>query len=273
MPLLANFHTHTDFCDGKNTAREMIEAALSLGFLHLGLSSHGYTWFDREFLLDTEAYFKECRALQQEYADRINLLVGIEQDCLADPEPNREADFLIGSTHYLKIGDQYPAVDDTFEMAECTVREYFGGDWYRYCRAYYEQEAEVFERTGCTFIGHFDLVTRFNDEHPRFDEQDPRYLRPALEVMEYLAGKGIPFEINTGALNRGRKKAPYPAPPLLKALRSFGGEILISSDAHSVDKLDGCFDEAVREAVAAGFTHTNILTKNGWKQLALDRVI
>ena len=250
----------------------MIEAALSLGFLHLGISSHGYTWFDREFLLDTEAYFKECRALQKEYADRIRILVGIEQDCLADPVPDREADYLIGSTHYLKLGDAYPAVDDTFEIAENTVREYFGGDWYRYCRAYYEQEVEVYDRTHCTFIGHFDLVTRFNDQEPRFDEQDARYLGPALSVMEQLVKQDIPFEINTGALNRGRKKEPYPSFRLLKALREFGGEILISSDAHSADKLNGCFDEAVKLAIGAGFTHTNILTDEGWKQLALDRL-
>lgn len=270
MGLKANFHTHTNFCDGENTPREMIEEALRLGFTHLGFSAHGYTWFDPEFLLDTDGYFKACRSLAEEYSDRIEILVGIEQDALADVEMSREADYLIGSTHYLKFDDRYLAVDYSPEVTKEICETYFGGDYYAYCRAYYDLEAEVCERTHCDFIGHFDLVTRFNDVMHSFDETDPRYLKPALACLEYLAGKGIPFEINTGAINRGRKAEPYPIPVLLKALKSFGGEIVINSDSHSVKTLNGCFDVAVQKAIAAGFTHTNILTKQGWKQVALD---
>ena len=35
--LRANYHTHTTFCDGDNTVEEMVQRALDLGFLHLGL--------------------------------------------------------------------------------------------------------------------------------------------------------------------------------------------------------------------------------------------
>lgn len=35
-----NLHTHTTFCDGKNTAEEMILAALELGMDSLGFSGH-----------------------------------------------------------------------------------------------------------------------------------------------------------------------------------------------------------------------------------------
>ena len=33
--LKANYHTHTVFCDGDNTAQEMVDRALELGFEHL----------------------------------------------------------------------------------------------------------------------------------------------------------------------------------------------------------------------------------------------
>ena len=36
----SNFHTHTVFCDGKSTAREMVEQAIKLGFTALGFSGH-----------------------------------------------------------------------------------------------------------------------------------------------------------------------------------------------------------------------------------------
>ena len=38
--MLQNLHTHSTFCDGKNTPREMIEAAIALGFNSLGFSGH-----------------------------------------------------------------------------------------------------------------------------------------------------------------------------------------------------------------------------------------
>ena len=63
------------------------------------------------------------------------------------------------------------------EYARKCVEELFGGDWYRYTDAYYDQVAFLPERTGCDWIGHFDLVTKFNERAPAFDEESPRYLR------------------------------------------------------------------------------------------------
>jgi histidinol-phosphatase (PHP family) len=118
-------------------------------------------------------------------------------------------------------------------------------------------------------------VTRFNDEARFLDETDPRYTSPALEAMEYLAGEGVPFEINCGAVNRGRKKELYPRRELLRALHDFGGQILISSDAHQKELLDGGFDVAVRTAIDCGFTHVNYLAHDAQgkievRQVALD---
>lgn len=44
---LKNFHTHTTYCDGKNTAEEMILAAINQGFTALGFSGHSHTSIDR----------------------------------------------------------------------------------------------------------------------------------------------------------------------------------------------------------------------------------
>ena len=35
-----DLHTHTTYCDGKNTPREMIEAAMAKGLLRIGFSGH-----------------------------------------------------------------------------------------------------------------------------------------------------------------------------------------------------------------------------------------
>lgn len=272
MPLLANYHTHTTFCDGTSTAEEQVQQALMLGFRHLGFSGH----MDPDIHMDIDKYYREIKRLREKYGSRIEILCGVELDNIYDPHCADDADYLIGSTHFLDVKTEIPmSVDNTEEIMAELCRRYFGGDYYALAKAYYELEARVYDRLHCTFVGHFDLVTRFNDTMHFLDEEDPRYLRYALEAMEYLVSEGIPFEINCGAVNRGRKKEFYPNTFLLKSLRQFGGEILINSDAHHYSLLNGAFDAAVRKAIECGFTHTNILTKKGsgnvhWEQIALD---
>jgi histidinol-phosphatase (PHP family) len=272
MPLLANFHTHTTFCDGKNTAEEMVQQALALGFTQLGFSGH----MDPDIHMDIQAYFSEIRRLADIYSDRIEILCGVELDSLYDPGCADGADYIIGSTHFLDVPSEIPmSVDNTEKYMAHLANNFFAGDYYELAKAYYELEAQVYDRTHCDLIGHFDLVTRFNDEMHFLDENEPRYWIPALTAMEHLVKQGIPFEINCGAVNRNRKRELYPNRFLLRHLRKFGGEIFINSDAHQRELLDGGFDTAVRTAIECGFTHVNIFTKEGTgklrtKQLALD---
>ena len=88
----------------------------------------------------------------------------------------------------------------------------------RSSREYFEAEAQIYDRTKCDFIGHFDLLTKFNEGYKHFDETKDAYLEPAITAMHKLAALGIPFEINTGAMSRGYRSAPYPSAALLKEL-------------------------------------------------------
>ena len=257
MELKANFHTHTVFCDGESTPRELVGEALRLGFDRLGFSGH----MDPDIRMDLPAYVREIRRLSEEYADRIELLCGVELDNLYDPVCAEGLDYIIGSTHFLDVPYERPlSVDLTPEDLVLLCREFYGGDYFRLCRAYYELEARVYDRLGCTFVGHFDLVTKFNPVLHFIDENDPRYLSPACEAMEHLVSRGVPFEINTRMADRGKL---FPAPPLLRRLRELGGEILISSDAHRASELNAGFELAADAARACGFDHVNLLTKRG----------
>jgi histidinol-phosphatase (PHP family) len=250
----------------------MVRQALDLGFRHLGFSGH----MDEEIHMDWDAYVADIARLRARYGDRLDILCGVELDALYDPACCPGAEYVIGSTHYLDVDVPFSrAVDWSPEASQRLCDECFGGDWYALCRAYFELEATVFDRTRCTFVGHFDLVTRFNDEMRSFDEDDPRYLAPALEAMEHLVGQGVPFEVNCGAHNRGRKEELYPRRSLLAALHDMGGEIFINSDAHQAAVLNGSFDVAVERAIACGFTHVNVLVHSPMgeveaRQLALD---
>ena len=254
--LKANYHTHTTLCDGTDTPADVAGYAFRNGFTHLGFSGH----MDADIHMDVEQYYKQIRALQEKYHGQMDILRGIELDCLYDSSCLYDAEYCIGSTHFLDVDSDIPlSVDSSPEQLMFLCRNFYSNDYYALAKAYFELEAQVFDRTGCTFIGHFDLITRFNDDLHFIDEDDPRYMTPALEAMHHLVSQGVPFEINCGAVNRGRKAQLYPAEHLLKALHDMGGEIIISSDAHQKELLSGAFDKAVNSAIKCGFTHTLIL--------------
>ena len=50
--MLTNYHTHTNFSDGNNTAEEVVLSAIEKGFNAIGFSDHGYTDFDLSFGTD-----------------------------------------------------------------------------------------------------------------------------------------------------------------------------------------------------------------------------
>ncbi len=276
--LRANFHTHTTLCDGISTPEEMARRAALLGFTQLGFSGH----MDPDNHMDMNLYRNRIHALQEQYRGKIDILMGIELDTVYNPVYARQVEYTIGSTHFPDVAcnrgyesDRPLSVDDSPEDLQLLADRYFGGDFYQLARCYYETEAQVYDRLHCTFIGHFDLITKFNDQMHVLDETNPRYTRPAIETMAYLVEEGVPFEINCGAVNRGLKKEFYPNSFFLRALHDMGGEILINSDAHQAELLNGAFDRAVKQAVACGFTHTNILVhgENGavsWRSLPLD---
>ncbi len=266
-----NLHTHTNFCDGKNTPEELVREAIALGMDTLGFSGHSHTPFDAGYTMSqkgTEQYCKEILRLKEQYADKIDLLLGIEQDVFAPLAP-QSFDFCIGSVHYVCLEGEYVSVDDTLEIAEKGVADFCEGDWYRFTRAYYETVATVIEKTGCDIVGHFDLVAKFNERYPRFDESNPRYLHPAMEALDALLEKNAVFEINTGAMAKGYRRLPYPAPIFLHRIAERQGRVTLSSDAHDRSTLLYGFSDACRILRSCGISRVSVMEKNGWRELGI----
>ena len=273
--ILQNLHTHTVYADGKNTAEEMVLGAIRSGCAGLGFSEHstfppvGYN--DGYSLLPEEiaGYCAEVLALREKYRGRLEIFLGLEQD-IDSPPVDQPFDYLIGSVHNLRAGgDKWLAVDSSAEGFLRHTKEYFGGDIFAMAEAYYQLEAEVADRTGCQIVGHFDLITKFNEGGRLFDEADPRYRNAALEALTALLGRDVIFEINTGAISRGYRTTPYPAPFLLKAIREKGGRVCITSDSHSAQTITCAFAEAAEFAMACGFQETWDLTASGFQPVSL----
>lgn len=265
----SNFHTHTRYCDGKDSVFEMAEAAAAQGLTALGFSGHSTTPFDLRFCMaaeDLPRYAADVRRAREIYEGRMEIYLGVEDDLYGE-RPVFERDYTIGSVHYLLSGGVIYPVDESEEDLKRAVREGFGGDPLALTRCYFETVAQVQEKTQCDFVGHFDLVTKYN--FGLFDEEDPRYLGPALEALEHLCRQGAVLEINTGAMARGVRRVPYPAPVLLRAAREFGASIVLSSDCHDKEKLLYGYDEAVELAKNCGFRTARTLSPSGWRETPL----
>lgn len=245
LSLSADLHTHSSFSDGKKPPEATVLRAIELGLETVGFADHSYTFFDRRYCMKEgalPAYRREIARLRQAYAGKIRVLCGIEQDYWSDA-PTEGLDYIIGSVHYIRQGDVYKTIDSggSPEVGIAFLRDaadtFFGGDLYAVMECYYETVGGVVEKTGADLIGHFDLITKFNDGGALFDETSPRYRNAAVNAADRLLAAGVPFEINTGAIARGFKRADYPSLRLMRYIKARGGSFVLSSDAHTPEHL------------------------------------
>lgn len=297
-----SYHVHSQFCDGRSTAEEMVLAAIARGFDSIGFSSHGHVRTGRSddialrcdgniLYTDSEKnkiklygyssrgcdelfgmkkenienYRAEVLRLEEKYKDKINIFLGIEQDSFAGLEHiPAGAHYVIGSVHYVEKDGAYISVDFSSDILRQGVRDLFDGDFLAYAEAYYKEVERVYEKTLCDIVGHIDLLTKFNEIDPLIDIEHPRYKNAALSAAESLARRGLIFEINAGAISRGLRTAPYPSEEILRVIRESGGKITYSSDCHRADFIDCAFEDAVALAKKCGFSGFMKLGERGF---------
>lgn len=271
--MIQNLHSHTTFCDGKNTPEEMVRSAISLGMASLGFSGHGPSRAPDDAAMAPEAvpaYRAEVLRLKKECAGRLDIRLGLERDYFFSPDGG-DWDYIIGSVHYVEKNGAWLGVDHSPEIFLQSVKQYYEGDFYAFAEDYYRLVGGVAERTGCQIVGHFDLITKFNEGDRLFDTGHPRYMSAALEALDRLAGQKVIFEINTGAMSRGYRSAPYPSPALLRAMRERDLPICITSDSHSAQTILHAFPQAAGLAWDCGYREQMVLTEEGFVPQALSR--
>ncbi len=265
------YHTHTTFSDGKNSMEEMVQAAIRLGMPAIGFSDHSDTPCDPSYCMKKEqypAYLSELDRLREKYAGQITIMKGLELDYDSDMAIVKELDYYLGSVHYLLFDGRVYAIDHAggpkgphaADIQQACIDREFGGDKLAFCRCYYDTVVKHIRRCKPTIVGHFDVITKFS----LFDEEDPAYQAIALEALEKVVAVTPVVEVNTGAISRGWRERPYPAPFLLRRLRELGGEVILGADTHAADTIDCHFPQAVEIIKAAGFDHLLTLWPDGF---------
>lgn len=269
--MIQNLHTHTSFCDGQNTPEEMVRSAIALGLDSLGFSGHGPSRAPDEAAMSPQAvplYRAEVLRLREAYAGQLEILLGLERDYFFAPDGDGW-DYTIGSVHFVGKDGAWLGVDHSEKMFLQNVEQHYAGDFLAFAEDYYRLVGGVAEATGCQIVGHFDLIAKFNEGDRLFDTGAPRYRAAALEALDCLAGRDVVFEINTGAMSRGYRSAPYPAPWLLRAMGERNLPICITSDSHSASTLLHAFPQAAQLARSCGLRERWVLTRQGFRSVPL----
>ena len=84
--LKGDLHMHTDASDGRNTIREMAEAALACGYCYIAITDHSKNLAMTNGLDEKRALeqIKQVREVDRQMEGRIRVFTGIEVDILAD---------------------------------------------------------------------------------------------------------------------------------------------------------------------------------------------
>lgn len=252
MKVLSNCHTHSIFCDGKDTVEEMAAQAYEMGFVSLGFSGHSKNSDDLEWCMkETEAYRAEVRRMQAKYAGKMRIWLGIEWDCHGALDSSLY-EYTLGATHRMHTEKGDIPVDHSRDLLDHLLEEYLHGDAEALYRGYYDS-VKVAAQQKSPIFAHFDLVRKYNDGCRYFDTEHPVYRKCALDALEHVFVSGAVLEINTGAISRGACSTPYPDPFILDAWHEMGGDVILSSDCHNRFHLDYAFDFALQRAKDAGF--------------------
>ena len=265
----SDLHIHTAFSDGVHTIEEMVRAAAEKGLLSIGISDHSYTDFDLRYCIREERlaeYHAEIRRLKALYKDRIEVYAGLEYDGYTELKDRHLYDYLIGDCHYVKTWDGYHSVDHARDEQWAAIETYFGGDPIAYSRAYFETYVERTRLHRPDVLGHFDLSAKFGF----VNEDDPAYRNMALDALLACLEVTPIVELNTGAIARNVRKAPYPAAFLLREIRKHGGKITLCSDAHRAENLAFWFDRALELLQETGFRSVAVLRHGTFEEIGIE---
>lgn len=255
-----NLHTHCIFDDGQNTMEEMALAAVSAGLTSLGFSVHTPMPFDDSWgwTIASERlpdYHTEISRLKKAFQGRLDIYDGAEWDILSQMDLDG-FDFLIGSIHHIAYQGGIYCVDAAADYSAEYLERVFSRDTDAAAEAYFCQYAALAKVDKVDIVGHYDLLTKFDEQMQFYHSDSPRFREAALAGIDALIAADKIFEINTGAISRGYRTTPYPSRSLLKEIYVRGGRITISADAHRAQDVTFAFPEAEALAKDCGFAET-----------------
>lgn len=260
--MLANFHTHTTFCDGTSTVEEVVRSAIEKGFDAIGFSGHGNDPTSSYSIQKTQDYMDEVKRVRDKYRERIQVYLGIEEEktCQAKRE---DFDYIIGSSHKFFFDEKAYDVDSDLD-GFLVCLSLFDGDPLRMAETYFSEFTDYILTRKPDIVGHFDLLTKFEEVYGPVFFKNEAYHQIAERYITKALTSGCIFEVNTGAISRGYRTSPYPHERLLHVMKKNNAKVILTSDSHSAEMLDCHFAETLDLLRDVGFDRLYTLYDHEW---------
>ena len=260
----ADMHMHTWFStDSEACPRDMADEAVRKGLKTICFTDH----FDKddlewgeEGIFDVDAYFVEMQKLQEEYAGKLNIRIGIElglrtylKDYYEELTKKYPFDFVIGSVHNVPYKkDAEGNILYTDPAAEKLFTDRTDKKAYRLMM---ETTLENVRTSDCfQTLGHLDYVVRYGKSREK-EYSYTDYADIIDEILKLLIEKEKGLEVNSAGLKYGLPFA-HPHPDVLKRYRELGGEIItIGADAHKPEHVAYDFAKAEEILKSCGFKY------------------
>ena len=260
------FHTHSNFCDGKNSLEQMVLAAIDKGLTHYGFSSHAPVPFENKFAIKqeyVEDYLRECNRLKQKYESKIKLFVSMEFDyidgVMEDINAQAKAynlDYTIASVHLVRANSDNKMwfIDGgKQEVYDQQLETVFGGDIVKGVEAFFKQTNAMIKNVKPNIIGHLDKVKMHNKER-FFRQSDTWYEELVMATLETI--KSTPetiCEVNTRGIYKGRCDDYFPSLRWIKQMAQMQIPVTVSTDCHRVEEIDLLFAETCQMLKSVGY--------------------
>ena len=260
----ADMHMHTWFStESEACPRDMADEAVRKGLKTICFTDH----FDKddlewgeEGIFDVDAYFVEMQKLQEEYAGKLNIRIGIElglrtylKDYYEELTKKYPFDFVIGSVHNVPYKkDAEGNILYTDPAAEKLFTDRTDKEAYRLMM---ETTLENVRTSDCfQTLGHLDYVVRYGKSREK-EYSYTDYADIIDEILKLLIEKEKGLEVNSAGLKYGLPFA-HPHPDVLKHYRELGGEIItIGADAHKPEHIAYDFAKAEEILKSCGFKY------------------
>ena len=260
----ADMHMHTWFStDSEACPRDMADEAVRKGLKTICFTDH----FDKddlewgeEGIFDVDAYFVEMQKLQEEYAGKLNIRIGIElglrtylKDYYEELTKKYPFDFVIGSVHNVPYKkDAEGNILYTDPAAEKLFTDRTDKEAYRLMM---ETTLENVRTSDCfQTLGHLDYVVRYGKSREK-EYSYTDYADIIDEILKLLIEKEKGPEVNSAGLKYGLPFA-HPHSDVLKRYRELGGEIItIGADAHKPEHIAYDFAKAEEILKSCGFKY------------------
>ncbi len=250
-----NFHSHTQFCDGRDTVASIAAAAVASGFEHFGFSPHSPVPIQSPCNMSAEsvgAFRAEVNAANEmAHGTTTKFYVGMEIDFLGKEWGPHTAyftdlnlDYSIGSVHFIRNRrGEYIDIDGKFDSFRSKMADKFDNDIRYVVNEYYRASAEMLSLGGFDILGHMDKIGQNASYYSPGIEDEGWYIDLIEDYIAQVIASGKIVEINTKArVEHGRF---FPGERYWKRLVEAGVPLMVNSDAHYADKVDASRCEAL----------------------------